>query len=371
MTEATIPFRPDWASPPGDTIADLLEERGWSQTELSDRLGYTTKHVSLLINGKAPVTDDTALRLERVLGGPTGFWLAREAEYRAQRARLDAARRYADWADWLIKLPVRELMQEGVISKHRMDAKGKPLLVEELLRFFGVASPDEWDRHYVGMEVSFRRTREEQSDVGAISAWLRRGEIEAERLDGPRFDQANFEKSLTQIRALTTLPPEEFEPRMRALCRKSGVALVFVPAISRAHVSGVARWLNPYRALIQLSLYGKTNDRFWFTFFHEAAHLLLHGKKEVFLDDSGHTVIDSREEQEANKWAANLLIPEVHASHLPDIKTKSAVRDFARHIGIHPGIVIGRLQHDGLIPPSWMNDLKVSFRFNNEARKGA
>jgi HTH-type transcriptional regulator/antitoxin HigA len=260
MTDKATPFRPDWVSPPGDTIADLIEERGWPQAELAVRLGYTTKHVSQLINGKAAVTEDTALRLGRVLGGGVAFWLAREAQFRAQRARLAAAGRFTHWTGWLDKLPVKELMQVGAIPKQRMDAKGKAGLVEAFLRFFGVASPDEWEHHYAGMEVSFRRTREEQSDIGAISAWLRLGEIETERLDSPKYDRVRFEAALKEIRTLTVHPPEEFEPRLHELCRESGVALVLVPDIPRAHVSGVARWLSPHRPLIQLSFYGKTND---------------------------------------------------------------------------------------------------------------
>ncbi len=153
-------------------------------------------------------------------------------------------------------------MQAGAIPKQHMDSKGKPALVEALLRFFGVASSDEWERHYARMEVSFHRTRAEQSDIGAISAWLRFGEIEAERLDGPRYDRSRFEESLEEIRMLTVQPQEDFEPRLNELCRKSGVTLVLVPAIPRAHVSGVARWLSSQRPLIQLPLHGKTNDRF-------------------------------------------------------------------------------------------------------------
>ena len=363
MTELATPFRPDWASPPGDTIADLLEERDWSQAELAGRLGYTTKHVSLLINGKAPVTENTALRLERVLGGGAAFWLAREAQFRAQRARADAALCVADWTSWLDELPVKELMQAGVIPKLRLSEQAKPEVIEALLRFFGVASPQDWRHHYAGMEVSFRRTRAEQSDIGAISAWLRLGETEAERIDSPKYDQASFEAALKAARALTLLPPDEFEPRLRALCQRSGVVLVLVPAIPRAHVSGAARWLSSYRPVIQLSLYGKTNDRFWFTFFHEAAHVLLHGKKEVFLDDPDHKQIDSKEEREANAWAGEFLIPAASAAELPMLKQKDAVKVFARRLGVHPGIVVGRLQHDGLIQRSWMNDLKVSFRF--------
>lgn len=367
MTDTPIPFRPDWVSPPGDTIADLLDERNWSQVELAGRLGYTTKHVSQLVNGKAAITEDTALRLERVLGAGAGFWLAREAQFRVQRARLDSVQHFSDWAGWVAKLPVKDLMQSGAIPNQRLDEKNKPAIVENLLRFFGVASPGEWEIHYAGMQVAFRRTRQEQSDIGAISAWLRLGEVRAEKLDGPRYDRVRFESALQEIRTLTVMRPEEFEPRLRALCGDSGVALVLVPAISRAHVSGAARWLSPHRPLIQLSLYGKTNDRFWFTLIHEAAHILLHGKKAVFLDDLDDKQIDSREEREANVWAGRFLIPAEADKDLPLLKSKRAVQEYSRRIGIHPGIVVGRLQHDGLIEHSWMNDLKVSLRFKESA----
>jgi len=215
------------------------------------------------------------------------------------------------------------------------------------------------------MQGSFRRSREEQSDVGAISAWLRMGEQEAEKQDGPKYDRNKFETALTRIRALTTQLPEAFEPQLHTLFKAAGVAFIVVPAIPKAHVSGVARWLNPHRPLIQLSLYGKTNDKFWFTLFHEAAHILLHAqeKKSVYLDDPNKAGNDSPQEREANDWAGKFLIPAKYNNTLTELKTKGAVQAFADKIGIHPGIVVGRLQHDGLIEPSWMNDLKVSFRF--------
>ncbi|MEY4918817.1 MAG: hypothetical protein RL616_2730 [Verrucomicrobiota bacterium] len=153
---------------------------------------------------------------------------------------------------------------------------------------------------------------------------------------------------------------------LRRLLDEAGVALVLIPALPRAHVAGVARWLNPHRPLIQLSLYGKTNDKFWFTFFHEAAHVLLHSqeKKAVFLDDPGTAGSDSLEEQQANAWARDFLIPPEHAEALRSLpKSKVAVTDFATRIGIHPGIVVGRLQFDRRIEMTWMNDLKASFTF--------
>lgn len=366
MTELSASFAPDWVLAPGESVLDLAEERGWTQSELAKRLGYSEKHISQLINGKVPITVDAAQKLERVLGGSMDFWLALEANFQKHKARLEAAKRHAEWVPWLDELPLKDLMSHGAVAKQRVDAKHKPNLVESCLRFFGVASPDEWRTHYGGMQVAFRRSRAEQCDVGAISAWLRLGEQQAEKLDSPGYDKVRFEGALRSIRNLTCEPPESFEPQMRKLLHDAGVLLVLVPSIPRAHVSGVARWLGPSRPLIQLSLYGKTNDKFWFTFFHEAAHILLHAsnredKKSIFLDDPNATHSTDPREHEANAWASNWLIPESEAYALPALCSKAAVQSFAAKIGIHPGIVVGRLQHEKIIDPSWFNGLKESF----------
>lgn len=364
MTEQHTPFAPDWVSPPGDAIQDLAEERGWSQQELARRLGYTEKHVSQLVNGKVALTVDAAQRLERVLGSTLDFWLNLEANYRRHSARLAAAQQQAAWTDWLDELPLKDIMACGALPKVRLDARSKPGLVDACLKLFGVASPQEWRTHYGAMQVAFRRSRPDQSDVGAIATWLRLGEQQAERQDGPDYDAARFKTALVHLRALTTEPPDVFEPIMRRLLREAGVAFVLVPAIPRARVSGVARWLAPHRPLIQLSLYGKTNDKFWFTFFHEAAHVLLHGgnksdRQSIFLDDPNSAHAEDPREHEANTWAGDWLIPVEQAHLLPSLRSKAAVRTFAQQLGIHPGIVVGRLQHDGLIDPSWFNDLKA------------
>lgn len=361
-----VPFAPDWVSPPGDTILDLMEEREWTQVELAERLGFSLKHTNQLIKGKVALTEDAAIRLQSVLGASVGFWLKREAQYRERAALLEAQQRHAGMTAWLDQLPVKDLMRLGVIENRRVDAKSKPSLVAEMLAFFGVATPNQWQAHYGCMEVCFRRSRVEQSDIGVISAWLRMGERVAEKLDGPHYDESRFKAALQEIRSLTILSPQEFQPRLTELLHQAGVALVLVPALPRAGVSGVARWLNAHRPLIQLSLYGKTNDRFWFTLFHEAAHILLHSKekKAVFLDDPGNGESDSPLEKEANNWARDFLIPRDKASGLVEIpKNKVAVRVLAAELGVHPGIVVGRLQYEGLIPMTWMNDLKDGFRF--------
>lgn len=365
MTDQTTPtkthFSPDWVSPPGDTILDLIEEREWTQAELAERLGYSTKHVSQLINGKVPLSEDAAVRLQTVLGASVGFWLKREAIYRERVATLEASARHEAMIPWLEKIPVKELMSIGALSKRRIDKQSKPSIVGELLGFFGVATPEQWQNHYARMELSFRRNRVDQSDIGAISAWLRLGERLAEKMDGPKYSSEKLLEILPQIRALTTLSPEEFAPRIKKLFHEAGVVFVVVPSLPRACVSGVARWLNPNRPLIQVSDYGKSNDRFWFSVFHEVAHILLHNKekKTVFLENPDSVEPSAIEEREADEWASNFLISNENFLELQQLKTKSAVCTFAERLQLHPGLVVGRLQHEKIIDKTWMNELKM------------
>jgi HTH-type transcriptional regulator/antitoxin HigA len=365
MADAKETFSPDWISHPGDTILDLLEERDWSQADFATRMGYTTKHISQLLTGKVPITLDAALKLERVLGGTVRFWLNREAQYRESLIRIKESEKLKEWTNWLDELPVKNLMDSNIIDKNRLTENNKPKTVNNMLRFFGVASPEEWRTHYKDMAVAFRSASKEHN-IGAVSAWLRLGEIETEKDSMPKYDAAKFKKALYQIRNLTLKSPEEFIPEMKDLCRKAGVSFILVPSIPRAHVSGATRWLNPHKPIIQMSLYGKANDKFWFTFFHESAHLLKHDKKTVFLDELlSLNYGDSKEEIEANEWVRNFLIPSKFVHQLPKIKnSKKEVSEFASKIGIHPGIVVGRLQHDGLIDQSWMNDLKEYYDFS-------
>ncbi|WP_051293963.1 ImmA/IrrE family metallo-endopeptidase [Pseudoduganella violaceinigra] len=196
------------------------------------------------------------------------------------------------------------------------------------------------------------------------AAWLRLGERFAERLECPRYNEALFRQAIDEILALTIKPPAQFHTRLTDLLHDAGVAFVLVPALPRVHVSGVARWLNPHKPLIQLSLYGKSNDKFWFSFFHEAAHILLHGKQKaaVFLDDPAKGGANSAEEVEANAWARDkLILPEAAKKLAMLPRTRVAVEDFAASIGVHPGIVVGRMQHDGLLDVTWLNALKDRF----------
>jgi hypothetical protein len=246
---------------------------------------------------------------------------------------------------------------------------GKGARVAECLKFFGVASVAAWREKYERpFGAAFRSSAKVRSRIGAIAAWLRRGERIASACACADYDEDAFRSGLADLRALTSEPdPAAFVPRLLDTCARTGVVVVFVQAPRGCPVSGAARWLTPRRALIQLSLRYKSNDQLWFTLFHEAGHLVLHARKMLFLE--GVEAIDDARETEADAFARDLLIPPSAASTLPYLRSGDDVRRFASSLGIAPGIVVGRLQKEGLLPWNYLNALKVRYQFG--AAKGA
>jgi len=352
MTEQNLSYRPAEVSPPGDTLAELIEERGIAQAELARRMGRPVNAVNEMVLGAKEITEDTALELERVLGTPAHFWLAREARYREFLARQRDAERAESRIEWLDKLPLKQLQEAGYLPKGRLTPAFKASLIDPVLKFFGVASPEGWEVQYGRVQAAFRRANPaKQTDNAAITAWLRLGEIAALSADLPAYNAETLQANIMPMRKLSTQPATEIGAGLKALCGQAGVVLLFVPHFSGTHVSGVARWLGE-RPLIQLSLLGKWSDVFWFSFFHEVAHILKHPKRAVFLDDaSSGAEVESREEKEANQFAAEVLIAPADRQRIGQIDISLAgVKAFAKEIDIHPGIVVGCLQHMGLVP---------------------
>lgn len=352
-------YAPDRVSPPGDTLRETLDALGMTQAELAERLGRSRKAVNEIVQGKAPITHDTALQLERVLGVPAAFWNSREAHYREYRARVDEREALRDCAEWARRFPMREMARRGWIRKTADEIEQ----AAELLSFFGVASPREWHSLWSGAGVVFRRAQ--SSRLEPLAAWLRYGELEAQSVDTRRYDASAFREALARIRELTTEPPSRAMKAAQQSCAEVGVALVVVPELPGTGAWGATRWLAPHKALLQLSCRYKREDHLWFSFFHEAAHILKHGKKKLFVDggpERRDKEQEGREEIDADHFAEDTLIPPAKYREFVEERTryfsKAAIREFAGRIGIAPGIVVGRLQHDGYIEQKSCNDLR-------------
>jgi HTH-type transcriptional regulator/antitoxin HigA len=191
------------------------------------------------------------------------------------------------------------------------------------------------------------------------------GEERARARDLPRYDQARFLQSCAEIRGLTVEGPSVFEPRMTELCNAAGVELIFQKPLSKTCVFGSARWLDGERPLIQMSLRMRSNDHFWWTFFHEAAHISLHRGMNFVDDQNGE---GEGVEAEADAWAEEFLVGRERIARFAATKPRARqeVVAFAVEAGIHPGIVVGMLQHRRVLPFSHLNDLKVRFAWADE-----
>ncbi len=359
-------YVPDVVSPPGETLEEVLETRAMSQAELADRTGRPKKTINEIIRGKATITPETAIQLERVLGIPASFWMTREQNYREALAREREFELLESQSEWLKKVPYKAMAKLGWVAEH----KEKPLQLEEVLRFFGVASPTTLEGIWSSAAPAFRKSPTFKSEPGAVCAWLRKGELEASRFECQDYDERSFRAALTRIRSLTRESHRETAPTLQSICGASGVAVVFVPEIPGTSLWGATRWLNPTRALIQLSLRYKTDDHLWFTFFHEAGHILLHGKRDVFVEEEQSD--KSNKESEADSFARDWLIPtsQYRAFCRRGSFSCAAASRFAHEIGIAPGIVVGRLQHDRHLSPAHCNELKKRVDSIFEAQSG-
>ena len=382
MTDETKKFEPNWVSPPGDTIANAIEERNWKQNELAVRLGISTKHLNQLIKGKVPLTADMARRLSLVIGSTEGFWLRREAHYREQLLKMDSLKFFEEYIDWFDGFPLSELKKAGILPNLKVSRKNKLILIRKLLEYFAIYSPKQWEAQYAQMQerfrdgqkpANYRRARNEEIDISAISAWMRLGEICAERFEREqlygiqriRFSKSKFKRQLQDIRHLTIQDSSDFQNSLESKCLDAGVILALVPSISDARISCSARWRSLSRPIIQLSLNGNSNDKFWLAFYRSSAHLLLHSedKKRIYLDCGNQSEVGADQELEANLWVENFLIPHHYISELFNLQSVSDVKGFAARLDIHPGIVVGILQNRKLISSREMNDLKVNLKF--------
>jgi len=361
---ADLAYRPDHATPPGQLIQEYLEELGISARELARRCGRSGKLMTEIIAGKAPIEPETALQLERVLGLSASVWINMEAEYQLHVAREHENRALTAWHEWAKAFPLKELADRDLISREK-DPAGQ---VREVLKFFGVGSVRACEERIEELVAAdFRTSPSYANSLQSLAAWLRIGEREAQKQSASDYSREVFIKTLKEIRALTLTPLDQALPELEDRCAKAGVVFVLERPFSKVRASGVSRWLSPRRALIQQSLRYKSDDHFWFTFFHECAHLLLHSRKVIFIDmakGSGNAA--PKQEEEANDWAADFLIP--HAALKRFLRGFSGdegeIVDFAAECGVAPGIVVGRLQHLGALEFSSMNHLKCRYAWS-------
>jgi len=346
----------DVVFPPGDTLLETIEHLGLTQKELAARTGTSTKHINHLIKGKAPISPQMAISLESATGVSAGLWMNLEKNYQEYLAREREREALREQVPLLRLFNTKEMAQYGWIE----GGDDKAALVKQVLMFLGISHLDYWETVAATYAAHYRKSEAFDCNKIALTLWLRQGERQTAEIECKPYNADAFRNALQAIRGMTARLPDDFVRQITHLCSLAGVAVAFVPELKGSRVSGATRWLSPTKASVLLSARHKADDHLWFTFFHEASHILLHGNREAFLDlENGG---GSLAEEEANAFAADFLIPREKYDGFVKAQNRrfsvAAVQRFAELLGIAPGIIVGRLQHDGCLPYTHLNSLK-------------
>lgn len=351
-------FQPNWASTPGDTIADILKERDLSLQLFAKKMNSSIDYTKELIHGYISITEDIAKRLETVLGASAEFWLRREAKYRESINRIG----HLAEEKWLNELPINDMVAFGWLERTNN-------LIEECLKYFEVRDIWTWRRKYndVIALTAFRKSTTIKSIPASVSAWLRQGEIQSMAIPCQPWNSVLFTEILPKIKQLIKKKkPIDFINELKNICAGCGVAVAIVKTPKGCTASGATKFISPNKAMVLLSFRYLSDDHFWFTFFHEAAHLLLHSNKTLFIEEDDENFRNNIYEKEANQFATEVLIPKHLQVRLRTMRIdKREIMNVAKEADVSLGIIVGQLQHIGRVDFKNLNSFKRRYSWKD------
>lgn len=342
-------FVPPVAFHPGKTLSAKLEEMGMGVKEFAVRTSKPEKTIFAVISGKSSVTSDMAVAFESVTKIPAHFWLNKQRAFDEYVARQKREEQLVLAYEWVRMFPLKSMSQMGWIENMKsMEDK-----VKSLFSYFQVSTVKAWQDYYMNqqLKVAFRISLTNTKEPYAISAWLRRGEIQASEMQVKEYSEKRLRELIPIMKGLCSEHPEDFSTKLQEVCAEAGVKLIYTPCLPKAPINGSTRWIND-TPCIQVTGRHKRNDIFWFSFFHELGHILLHGKKDIFLEDIEYSDKQLEKEAEADLFASKILLSQAEENEIiesNDFSIKS-ICNFAKKFNVHPAIIVGRLQHKKIIP---------------------
>lgn len=342
-------LKPLWAPmPPGQLIQRELDALHVSQSELALRLGVSKKHINQVVNGIAPLSADLALALERTIGAPAQLLLRFEADWRAYNVVVDSKSSLSSHLDWIKNFPRDVLLERSVVDENDDDL----IVVEKLLRFFGVNDPLAFEKVFLAPQAKYKRNLARESDQYSTALWLRLVAKKAADLmaTASPYSAEALRATASELRQATIVPIDVGFREMQERLLSAGVILIFAPAISHTKISGATLWLSSDRPMIALTDRHEFVDSFWFSLAHSIGHVLLYLKRTTFLDDHSDYLIESiherlneadEHERAANKFAEQLLLGSDGLKLLAGIDTRDQLGAVARSRGVDAGIIAG------------------------------
>lgn len=334
-------------------MADEFDFLSLSITDVAVRTGISKKHLSNILNGKASITSEVAIKLEKVTGTNASLWNNLSRNYQASLAMVEERTHIEAEAKNIagFKETYQELQKHGVVERYAWTKKNLTDITQSLLNFFSVHS-----LQYIPniQPVVFRR-REQTINKKTIAAIIRLGERKAQSVQVEPFNKKALKESLPEIKSYSLLSPEKYLPLLEEKLRTLGIVLVCVPGFKHTGLQGAAKWLDTNKAMIIVKSRGQeidapvTEDTFWFNLFHEIGHIVKHGKTEEFIDLDDE--IDSKEEQEANAFANKQFMGGFELTDLQKYKNSrgidadKAVKELSKRFKIAPSIVAGQISY--------------------------
>lgn len=356
-----IEYKELMAFHPGYYIAEVIEDMGISQAEFATRLGTTPKTLSTLINGQISLSNDLAMKLSAMLGTSAEVWLNLQKGFDEKKIEIQAAKDKDEQVE-IVNLidysffekvaglpPTKDISERiGNLCKYLRVANLKILLHPDFLVNFRTGVSDFQIKNMINSR-----------------AWLQTAINCSQGIQTQRFNAEKLKSYLPELRSMTVQKPEVFMPRMREIFADCGVAFVLLPTLKNSGVNGAVKWISNERVVLAINNRRLYADVFWFSLFHEIRHVLQQKVKTVFVSckEKEMMEINSALEDDADKFARDFLIPRVAMQKFnpSNYITDAEIVSFAESIGIHPGIVVGRLQHDKLIHPSRCAKLKEKY----------
>ncbi|WP_297639233.1 HigA family addiction module antitoxin [uncultured Clostridium sp.] len=342
-------FEPVEAIAPGETIKENMEYLGLNQKKLAIRLGITEKHLSGLINGKVAITASMAIKLEEVLGPRAKFWMNLEANYRLDLERIKKQEDIDKELEILKNIKYTDFVKNGWLKKTR----DKFEKIEECRKHYGVSNLCLIDQT---CNVRFRKNKTEMNYN--VAGWLAQLNRLGNSFRTEKFSKTKLKTKIQKFRELTNKPG--FFKELVEECAMCGIALIILEDIPGNGISGATIWAKD-KIILGLTVRGKKSDKFWFTFFHELAHILHHEKEDCNIS---YDKEDDEIEAEADRIARNYLIPdELYSKFLERYScTKTSIVEYSRELNIHPSILLGRLTYDGYLAYGKFTELQTTFR---------
>lgn len=337
--------------PPSKYIKDMLKERGWTQIDLARVLGRTPSEVNYLMGGRSRMSPEFAQELAVVFGQTPEYWLNLDNAYRLSQADyVDQSIRHRSK---LFSFPFKDMQKRKWIA----EVTEPEQLEDEVKRFFGTDNLDEEP----SVIASYKRTIKDGALNEAERAWIRRAEQLAQACPAEAFDEEKLPVIEAALRRLAA--KSQAVQRVPALLAKYGIRFVIVEPLPRVKIDGAAFWLDEKRPVIAMSVRFDNIGSFWFTLMHELFHIK---HKDAFSFDDLQSSSSDVAEIRASDAAANALVPHSKlesfiAMYAPRF-SEALINNFATQLEIHPGVIVGQLQHRKHIGYNQHHKLMVRIR---------